>query len=225
MKTVIIEFGNSHDECLYSQLLFLKEKGHEVTLVCSEELKKQVEPFSEADEIRFYPFYKKGFSRMMLLFKLWRFLVKNNFDKIIFNKAQNKIVQNFLGFPFPKKTGFAGTIHNPKKLQTSLRQKLITRKIKKYFVLNDYLKEAVRPAGFEVESYYPVFFPQVEVIPLSKEPDEVWICIPGPVDFNRRNYVSLFSALEQKVPDARIKFILLRKCNPESENGKISDPG
>ena len=34
IKIALIEVGAMHDECLYSQIQFLKHKNHKVTLFC-----------------------------------------------------------------------------------------------------------------------------------------------------------------------------------------------
>ena len=219
MKVALIEIGGSHDECLYSQLLYLKANSHSVTLICSSDLKGQVKSFTEADEQLFFEFKGKGLlSRMLNVLHIRKALLKGGFEKVIFNTAQGNLVRSLLKLPFPKSMEFIGTIHDLKKLPKSFTQRQITKKIKKYFVLNDYLLADIPEnysANFSV--YYPIFFPKFNLLELQKPADEIWIGIPGRVEFGRRDYETLLEALTS-LSDIRVKFILLGKSEATEED-------
>ena len=142
---------------------------------------------------------------------------------MIFNTAQGTILKHLMYWPFSKKTDFIGILHNAKKIQKSIGQKIISRRIKKYFVLNDYILKELsnKPAGLKFESYYPIFFPPSNQVKLNKPQGEIWICIPGKVEFARRDYKGLFEAIQNHRPISKIKFIFLGKCDLDSEEDRF----
>lgn len=222
-KAALIEIDDSHDECLYSQLLFLQKGGYHTTLVCSEKLRPQVEGFG-ADETLFYEFKnKKGRARMQELRRMRDTLAAEGIRTIIFNSAHGHLIRDFLFLRFPKDTRFFGTLHGINKLRGSFTQWLISRRIRHYFLLNDYLVQnlpMVPHQGLAFQSYYPMFFP---VFPggrvIDKPAGEFWVCIPGQVEYKRRDYETLvrtFAALPEK-PD--LKFLLLGKSDHAHGNG------
>ena len=90
---------------------------------------------------------------------------------------------------------YTGLIHLSKKLWISSSQKIINRKIKKYFVLADFIEENLERTNSSLKTsfFYPVYFPESN----SNEPSEVKIrnefhvCIPVAVDIARWDYNSL----------------------------------
>lgn len=222
-KAALIEIDGSHDECLYSQLLFLKKGGYHTTLVCSEDLRRQVESLG-ADETLFYTFKgKNGYERRKELRHLRDALKERGITTIIFNSAHGRLIRYFLWLRFPKGTRFFGTLHGLNKLKGSLTQKLISARLRHYFLLNDYLLdnlELMPHRGLSFESYYPMFFPQFPGGPVvEKKAGESWVCIPGQVEYKRRDYETLvrsFAALPEK---PALKFLLLGKSDHAHGNG------
>ena len=220
-KVALLELAGSHDECLYSQVLFLKKAGYQVTLVCSENLRGQVRTFPHVEAFEFLSFRDKGaIGQWKLLLKLRNFLMREGFQKIIINTAYGKIIRNLLLLPFPSRIEFIGTAHSLPKLLHSSTQKLISRKIRKYFFLNDYLSEQFRSSEstLNVSTYYPIFFPEVKEVELDKPEEEIWVCIPGQLEIKRRDYPTLLNALGKVRPKANIKFILLGRSNHRYSN-------
>jgi hypothetical protein len=138
------------------------------------------------------------------------YLIREKIDKIIFNTASGVQVRNFLLSSLPSYIELIGVVHDTEKLLSSFTQKLITRRVRKYFVLNDYIVNSVnRKSSFRAESFYPVFFPEFEQTSIEKGDSEFWVCIPGWVEFIRRDYTSLLDNLESHKINSNIKFILL----------------
>jgi glycosyltransferase involved in cell wall biosynthesis len=223
-KAALIEIDGSHDECLYSQLLFLKQGGYETTLICNEKLRSQVMEFDAADEKLFFKL--DGQSKWKELKDLWRirqYLVRNNITTVIFNSAHAHRVEYLTQMLFPRRFRFAGTIHGINKLKGSFTQKMISRKLRKYFVLNDYLLSNLHhlpTKGLAFQSFYPIFFPQFSGKPVIEKPaGEFWIAIPGQVEYKRRDYETLVRAFARLEHKAGYKFLLLGKSEHRHGNG------
>lgn len=210
-KVALLELGGAHTECLYSQLLFLKTGGYHISLICNEKLRTQASALTLADEQLYFPLPETNGSELWKqLIKVRRHLVRAGIRRIIFNTAQSNRVRNLLLLPFPKGTTFAGTVHQVEKLRNSGSQRSITRKVKKYFVLNDYLLPEAKHAApsASVSSYYPIFFQTEHDVNCSKPAGELWVCIPGHIEYKRRDYETLIAAWASITGKPNVKFIL-----------------
>ncbi|HEY4784421.1 MAG TPA: hypothetical protein VIH57_00165 [Bacteroidales bacterium] len=209
MKIALIELDDSpHDVNFYSQVRFLKSVSNtHVTLICSDALKERLGLYNNlVDNIQFV---KKKLGIFDLL-RLRKYLVNERFDKVIFNTAHGNQIKILVSMPFPKYMEFIGISHYPDKFKTSNSQKLISRRVKKYFLLNDYLLQDIGSnPGLKISTTYFIFYPELAKIPLGKKNDEIWICIPGVVEFYRRDYESLLKEIERKGLNSKVKFILL----------------
>lgn len=218
-KVALIEFHNAHLECLYSQIQFLNGGGYSVYGIANAKSKTSWEQMGEFQELlTISQSGLKGIKVWKLLWKIRQYLVKNDISTIIFNTAQSGYVKKFCTLPFPSHFKFLGTLHDLKKLENSGSQKVIGRKVKHYWVLNDYLVPS--NAKHSVSSYYPIFFPKLPLQEsISKPKNEVWICIPGQVECKRRDYVTLFKAIEKQALPSNVRFILLGKSMHANGDG------
>lgn len=205
-KIVLIEFSTSHTECLYSQILFLQEAGYHITLICEKKVEQIVLDFMEDITCLFF-----DFSKFISLFRVRSFLLQQNLDSIILNTAQGSIPLKFFLLYFPKRFRFYGIIHNVHKLETSLGQKIISRKVRSYFVLSKYQYLHIMGSKKLSFNYFnPSFFPAYknhEKI-LVEKGDEMWVVIPGTLEYKRRDYNFLIDFLKN-FPMENLKFILL----------------
>lgn len=219
MKIALVEINNSHDECLYTQLIHLKNQGYKVDGFFHPTIANQVTSFSHLfGEIKIINFENVNFfKRIELIIRLYNNL--KQYDKIIINTVRSSVIRDLmLLLLLNSKTECIGTIHNTKKLNTSFTQKIINLKIKKYFVLADHLK--TNPVkNIQTESYYPIYFLNQEYVNLKKNKFEKWICIPGRVEFKRRNYLGLIKMLKNSEINSNIKFIILGNIN--TKDGQI----
>ncbi|MDP1675346.1 MAG: hypothetical protein Q8L88_00660 [Bacteroidota bacterium] len=215
----LIEFSSSHSECLYTQLLFLKNAGYTVHLIIPEDLRAEVDGFNNVDSIKYIDPGHGFRGRWSCVFDVRNYLVSNGIRKVLFNTAEGNHVRDFcISAPF--QIEFGGTIHHVNKLYKSFTQKLISLRVRKYFVLNDYLLERVsHHQRLSVGSYYPIFFPQNNNHYEQKPEGEIWIGIPGIVEFRRRDYKGLLEQLARCKPDAKLKFIVLGKCALSNGDG------
>jgi len=220
MNTAIVEISESHEECIYSQLSFLKDAGHRVTLVLHSKLAVQITDYAHlADDIVYFEF-ENVFALKKIMLQWHLFAVLKKFDLVIFNTAHSfSVLRNVSVLLRFAKTKCIGVLHNTKKLHGSFTQRVISKKIKRYFVLNDALlpaKESV-PA-LRIQSFYPIFFPHYDKVPVYKQ-DHIWIGIPGRIEYRRRDFDILIKALKQFNGLDHIKFILLGKVDRSTDDG------
>lgn len=215
MKVAIVEISESHEECIYSQVSFFKDTGCKVTLFAYSTIINQVKSYSHIfDSIQEVNFEELSFLKCLSRqIKLTKRLSK--FDTVILNTASSskklRNVSLFLNF---YKTEVLGILHNAKRLETSFTQKLFSIKIKKYFVLNDFIKKNYKNiSSSALESFYPIFFPEFNKEEIVKSSNEVWITIPGRLHYNRRNYPFLIEQLKKQSIKENIKFVILGNIN------------
>ena len=211
-KAALIEIGTAHDECLYSQLCFLKNSGYKVHLICSSVLKDKISLIATDFTTAFFSFEKNIINDFNNLLSLRKYLIQNKFSKVILNSADGIRIRNLLLFLFPKEIEFTGILHDSEKVIRSGNQKFINKKVKKYFVLNDYVLDYVNTLKLEkqkFESVYTIFQPEYDSIKISKTADEFWVCIPGRVEQKRRDYEQLIKSLSQTQLNKNVKIILL----------------
>lgn len=219
----VIEITGSHEECIYAQLLHLKAGGYYTLLICSANLEKKVFDFDKADEILYFDVREEVRKSHLQLLKIRALLIARNVEIVCINSAHGKLIQNLLLLPYPKSIRFFGVLHGINKLRKSITQKLISRRIRHYFVLNDYLIENLHkvPHGaLKFESYYPIFFPHFEErLPLQKPAGQLWITIPGQVEYARRDYRTLVAAFAKLRVKPDLKFIFLGSWDHPEGNG------
>lgn len=219
MKIAIIEIGGSHSECLYSQILFLKSQPHvSVTLIVDSDLAGRVSNFTQVDEL---VVIEIGREKWKAIFKIRSLLFKGKFDKVILNTAQTLLMKNLALLSLFHKGEWIGVIHDLNRFLTSSTQKQISLKVKKYFLLNDYLLDALpekKKKEFKVGTFYPVFFQDSNSLPIQKPAHETWFCIPGLVFFDRRDYEGLIEAFRRRKPSPNQKFILLESVETKKRN-------
>ena len=214
MNVALIEFENSHDECLYTQVAFLSKANHKVFLCCTNTLYERVKHFDGVEQFICRDFNQFKFFAFR---KFAKELHALNIDLVIFNTASGDKVAKFLFFSCFYKFRYAGLIHNVNKLNTSNTQKIISRKIKKYFVLNDYID--VTNDKVACSAFYPIFFPPIKIMPIEKPENEIWLCIPGQLEYKRRAYEALFSTIAQYGLPKNIRLLFLGRCMHSEGNG------
>ena len=222
MKIALVEIDGSHDECLYTQLLFVKGFSQETDLICASNMKNQVQYFDSLDAKYFFNFHGSKLKRILSVFKLWRLINKNKYNFVIFNTAQGSLIRNLMLLPYSKKINFIGVMHNGNKLIKSGNQRIINKKISKYFVLNEYVKSIQKDINnIKIASFYPIFFPKFKNFEIHKNLNEIWISIPGQLQNIRRDYMGLIASLNPKITPLNIKFLLLGKSNNQNDGTQI----
>jgi hypothetical protein len=219
----LIELGGSHDECLYSQVLFLKEHNYRVHIILFEDHLGRMEKWQEVDSWKTYAEPGSFTGRWKLVFAVRGYLKKNNIRRAVINTAEGNIIRK-LSLVTGRKTSFTGIIHLSRKLWTSNTQRIINRKIKKYLVLAEFIKGNLEKAdtSLAVSHFYPVYFPDTDNVIPEKTPagqKEFRICIPGAVDYARRDYHSLIDEIAKGVLPEGLRFVLLgRTTGPDGRD-------
>lgn len=205
-KVALIEFSSSHTECLYSQILFLQEAGYHITLICDKKMAQVVQDFGKEISCLFF-----DFGKLISLLRVRSFILQQNMETVILNTAQGSIPLKFLSLYFPRRIRFYGTIHNVHKIETSLGQKIISRKVRSYYVLSKYqFLQIPEYRNLSFAYFNPSFFPTYESHQknLAEKGDEMWVVIPGALEYKRRDYHFLIDFLK-RYPQENLKFILL----------------
>ena len=191
----LVELGGSHDECLYSQAAFLKDGGFDVHLVVSENLSDRVEEYDNVAAVHAFPVAGGEVSSLKAAWKLWRLVNRLGAGLVVFNTGHGAMVRDFTLLP-ARGRRLVGVVHNILKLRDSTGQKIISRRIRRYLVLNDYLLDnRDDDLAVALDWFYPIFFPPYEAVDPGKDPGELWACVPGRIDFKRRDYQGLLITL------------------------------
>ncbi|WP_318311441.1 hypothetical protein [Flagellimonas crocea] len=224
-NVALIEFNSYHDECLYSQLKFLTEAGHTVTLVINHKLDARTNEYQHLAKecIIIKPASLQNFlTRVRFVYQLKKRLQKQGIHTVVFNTASSRMEVILLSFLLKNKIALFGILHNLKKVNHSFSQKLINKSIKKYFVLNDFLKDSaeLEDKSLQLQSFYPIFFPKYEAKIPEKPKGEIWISIPGKLDFGRRDYILIAEALRKLQSKSNLKILILGNADAENPTNK-----
>ena len=214
MNIVLIEFNSHHDECLYSQVAFLKSIPNvKLYLVCNYRLKDRIGYLEAFNETLFVRSNQWGVGHLRIL----SFFKANTINKVIFNTIGNKSVANLLQICSKNKRDYFGVLHN----LTQLKKPLFTfrySKVTSLYVLNDYLLEATErytPTHAKFESFYPIYFHKHNQVDVVKAKDEIWITIAGKMEKGRRDYLRLLESYKRERLKNTIKLIFLGRCDPD----------
>jgi glycosyltransferase involved in cell wall biosynthesis len=234
-KAALLEIYDSHEVNIYSQLRFLQEGGYDVTLIVSERHRNTVRTFGGGFSVEYVSVTSKGgLAQWQELWRIRQMIISRGITTVIFNTAHTNPVRNFCLLPFPGNIKFFGTLHGVNKLEGSLTQKIISRRIPNYYLLADYMLEKAMKMphkGLLFSVFYPIFQPHFAAANIEpKGSDEYWIAIPGSVEYKRRDYLSLLNAFAALATKPAVRFLLLGNGDHPHGNGpelrqKIADLG
>lgn len=215
IKVAIIEIGGSHDECILTQVNGLKEKGCHLVFCGTTAVFQRnslfQNLFDEFYEVKLTGGKKADFKEMR---KLNKWLKKQAVNKVICNTAQGGHIRNLTLISLFNSIKYHGILHTIKKIPNSFTQKIISLKIKNYFVLNDTLLEKIPPQKkLTINSFYPLDYPDLSE---SVDKNKKWfVTIIGGVE-NRRKDLKGFIDFASKVSED-IQFIFLGKSDFKKE--------
>ena len=222
-NAALVELGGSHDECLYSQAAFLNDGGFDVHLVVSENLRPRVEAFDNVAGIHTLPVGGGELGSLKTAWRLHGLVGRLESRLVIFNTVHGAMVRYFTLLPGGGRR-LAGVVHNILKLRDSTGQKIISRRIKRYLVLNDYLLDNRDDRlNVELDWFYPIFFPKYVAVDVGKDPGELWACIPGRVDFKRRDYEGLLLGLVDGGVPPGLRILFLGGFENEATRARVAD--
>ncbi|MBS1515653.1 MAG: hypothetical protein JSS63_11500 [Bacteroidetes bacterium] len=213
-EILIAEFEKTHTEILHSQILFLLHRGYKINLWLNEEADFEDVYDGKVNIVK----SKTEISslNLKLLYKVLRFIKQHNIEKIILNTAHGLLIRNLCFILLNKKVEVTGVLHQAHKLIKSSTQSIISKKVKKNFVLNDYVKDFVlkeTKGKYKVESFYPIYFNKLSDVKY-KPNYKIIITVPGNVIQLRKDYVFLIKnllKLEDEIRD-NFQFIILGRA-------------
>lgn len=214
-KISILEIGGSHDECILTQVKGLKEKGYHLTFCGTKAVYQRNSLFQKL----FDTFYevkitggKKADFREMRKLNSW--FKEQNIDKVICNTAQGGHIRNLALLSLNNSIKYYGILHTTKKIADSFTQKIISLKIKNYFVLNDTLLDKIpSQKKLSINSFYPLDYPDFSE---AIDKDKKWrITIIGGVE-NRRKDLKGFIDFANKTSD-KVQFVFLGKSDLQKD--------
>ncbi|HEY0271626.1 MAG TPA: hypothetical protein VGC22_00520 [Chitinophaga sp.] len=210
----LLELGGSHTECLYAQVLFLQQQGYAVHIICNAHLWPDLAEIPGLAGRQLHAVESNVANHLAIWWRVRAYLRRCGIDTVVVNTAENSAVRDLTLLPLPVRR-WAGIVHNGRKFSQGFTlRRIILRKIRRCFVLNDTLLQHVHPpAGIRLGCFYPVFFPPLPPAPLEKPAGEVWICVPGTVMPSRRDYNSLLAQVAAQGLPTHLKLIFLGKFN------------
>lgn len=220
-KVALVELSDHHGECLYPQLKFLTSAGITTHLVCSESVASRLRGAQDAASVATFRFGRGSLRDFSEASRVRRHLLALGVDTVVLNTARGSRMRNLLLGP----TGslkFVGLAHIASKLSGGSTQFLVGRKTHTFLVLNDYILPHVRVStASRVRSVYLIYFPDYETRPVHKPVGEFWVCIPGQVEFKKRDYEALFDCIEERAPHPDVRFVLPGSGPPQSRDGRM----
>lgn len=207
----LIEIGGSHDECLLTQMMALRETGHAVVLVCNREIWDRNPAFSEyVDETYFVFDAGTENGRFSEMRRILRFMEEQGVARAVLNTAQGAKIRDLCALAIFSPIEFVGILHTTRKMKGSFTQRIINRKVRKYFFLSEYLLSTVKaPARMQLDYFYPVCFAST---PTIIEKRHRVMCIIGGVE-KRRKDLEGFLRMATQAEDSW-HFIFLGKSDP-----------
>jgi hypothetical protein len=212
-NVAVVEIGGSHDECLLSQFFALKQAECCIHFVGNEELWKRNPWFHPlVDEFVPIKVGQGAIADFMTMRRLNGYFNAHHIEKVILNTAQGGHVRN-LCLTAKKSTEFIGIIHTLRKFNGSFTQKVISRKVNKYFVLNTFFLEHITPQnGIRLDAFYPLRFPTFEHSSIETKPF-TQIAVIGGVENRRKDLLGSLTLIES-VSDLNVRTVFLGKSDP-----------
>lgn len=187
----IIEFSNAHSDIIYAEILFLSRYSDNISLWINKKTHLETKYLTKYARI-----HKEDFNSLKDRNKFYKDFkadcAENDIKHILLNTAQGAFAREFaLKFLF-KDYNVTGLLHEAYRFKESFTQKLISLKVRKYFVLNDYIIDYIKRNKINKNcvSTYPVFLPEELLADLKIEPikQKIKICVPGEVNLKRKDY-------------------------------------
>jgi hypothetical protein len=211
----LVELGGSHTECMHLQIKALKESGYNVFIICNSSLFDDFPDKHLFDGYQLHQIEHSIKSQIKCILKTRQFFKRNRITSAVFNTSEINIVRNLLLFPLPAVTNYVGIVHNGKYLESSTSCKIVSRRVRKYFVLSRTIRDCLNiKLNVKVDAFYPIYFPEYPKADLpDKKSGELWITVPGSISPDRKELDSLLTSIENTALDKSVHLILLGKIH------------
>lgn len=209
-RIALIEIGGSHDECLLTQMHAICQHGKEVLLITTPEIVARNPIFSVYVHEVFLVDFTKA-SEKTDVRRIWQKLKTEGIQLAVLNTAQGKQIRNLCLKALFHPIQFVGVVHTTRMFTESFTQKIIHRKIRKYFLLSDFLRaKTTPPKGVALDYFYPLRF---ATEPRIVEKRVKSIAIIGGVE-ERRKDLNGFLDLALSVREEPVHFYFIGKSDP-----------
>ncbi|GAB5417003.1 MAG: hypothetical protein Crog4KO_18700 [Crocinitomicaceae bacterium] len=215
-RIALVEIGGSHDECLLTQMHAIHKHGHDLVLITTANVAERNPAFSNyLEEI---VIVNAENTRKALVREVWNKLKDLKIEKVVLNTAQGKVIRDLCLKAYVHPMEFIGIIHTTRMFTESFTQKIIHRKIKKYFLLSEQLlKQVTPPKNVSIDYFYPLRFPTENR--MVEKRNKV-VAVIGGVE-ERRKDLEGFIQMIQPLRSEKIRFVFLGK----SDASKPEVPG
>lgn len=216
-KTVWIDFSPLQIDVLIAQLYLAKDR-FELHVISTEEVIQGLPKDLVVKSVTVLP----KDSKAKAIWTAFKQLKTIDADYVVMNDGQGQSVKWLSLFSLFLRTEFIGVHHNADKfIFGSLTQSLINLKIKKYFVLADYVIKNLTGKVSDKFKFSSFYINMTDYkLKRNENPAELKIAIPGFVEFHRRDYLDLIQTLTsgpEKLA-GNIKFVILG--NAGKKDGK-----
>ena len=211
----LIEVGESHDECLYSQIFALKNSGRKVLLICTEKMRAR-NPHFEEHIFEYYSvsFSTSGIKNMLAMKSVLKYMKRKNVSRAILNTAQGTHIRNLCLLSRFSKIEYTGIIHTTRKFEGSFTHRVIGKKVKKFLLLSEHLLSTVQaPAGTRLDYFYPIRYWNENNHRIESHKFELTII--GGVEKRRKDLDGFVDMI--KGMDDSVRFTFLGKSDMEDE--------
>lgn len=208
-RIALVEIGGSHDECLLTQMHAIRNHGHELVLITTKNVAERNPEFQKyLDETVIVD--AENLARKVLVKTVWSTLKELKIEKAVLNTAQGKVIRDLCLKAFLHPIEFIGVIHTTRMFTESFTQKIIHRKIKKYFLLSEFLHSKVTPPkNVSIDYFYPLRFPLLHHF---IEKRKKVVAIIGGVE-ERRKDLDGFIQMIRPLKDKNVQFVFLGKSD------------
>ena len=211
-KTVWIDFSPLQIDVMIAQLYLAKERFELHVISTKDVINNLPKELVDAGFIKSTTAIPEG-SKFKAIWTVFKKIKDLNADYAVMNDGQGQKVKWLCLLGLFLRTEFLGVHHNADKfIFGSFTQSLINLKIKKYFLLADYILENLK--GKVSDKFkFCTFYTSVTDYKLKKNenPLALKIAIPGFVEFHRRDYLEFIDQLTagpEKL-SAQVKFVIL----------------
>lgn len=227
MRVVLIECGKSHGEVLLPQIQILQSAGHQFQCVVSPAHRAVLHAYSRDFSLEQGGAHSAGsmgvlatadpdahaLVRWFVARSLAQQVLNQDPDWVVFNTLEDHWVQP-LSFWLGHRPRQAAVLHRTVKLHASSRVRATARRMDRIFVLNDHMLDSL-PLGFrkKTSTFYPIHLVEQAkrlVVPPNIHIGPVQVCIPGQLEFKRRDYQLLLeqdsASSEIETPTFRVRW-------------------
>ena len=220
----IIELGISHGECLYSQIRFLSDAGHPVHLICSGELSDRIGEMPQLSGRLELDFSSGAVQKLKSFNEIKRYLRVNRIETLVFNTVDDTRALRALALGVARKRRCYGTVHNIERFASGVARLFLNQCFDGYFVLDPSLCAPLKKVTLnEVEHFSPIYFDCKSSNCIEKDASEFWVCIPGELRRDRKDYDSLIlqcSELRDSLSESsNVRFIILGPSEHKKSDG------